>query len=97
MSFAQWQELQGITKYSMNISAIDSRRLRTSFNGMNPLDPDGLSTEFYTPCIFPVSGQYGFTPRILYYTLIVFVLNVCLLSKWVKNCSQVLSSTLTSG
>ncbi len=63
--------------YHVNVSAVDVRRLNTSFNGVNPLDPDGPSTEFYTACAFGTSGQYGFIPRILYYALLMFALFVC--------------------
>ena len=62
--------------YSVNVSAIDGRKLRTSFNGVNPLDQDGPATEFYVRCVFPINGLYGFIPRVLYYVLLVFAVFV---------------------
>lgn len=47
-----------------------------TFNGVNPRDPSHQALEFAVRCIFPISGQFGFTARILYYFLLAFALIV---------------------
>lgn len=50
--------------------------LNITFNGVNPLDPSRPASEFAVKCIFPISGQFGLTARVLYYSLLVFALIV---------------------
>lgn len=60
--------------------------LNNTFNGVNPLDPSHPASEFAVRCIFPISGQFALTARLLYYSLLAFVLVV----------SQSISNTLSS-
>lgn len=48
--------------------------LNISFNGVNPLDPSHPASEFPVRCILPISGQFGLAARLLYYSLLAFVL-----------------------
>lgn len=50
--------------------------LNISFNGVNPLDPSHPASEFPVRCILPISGQFGLAARLLYYSLLAFVLVV---------------------
>ena len=67
--------MSDIISRSFGVSAMNATLLNTSF-GLDPINQAHTFIQLNGACILPVSGLYGFMPRMLYYVLLIFAILV---------------------
>lgn len=66
LNYTIWNDTLGILTFDRS-----KTNLSVIINTIGPLSIPEVFT-YRLPCAYPISGQYGFLPRLLYYVLLLF-------------------------